>query len=217
VNNLFLRGLVIGLSIAAPVGPIGVLSIRRTLVEGWQMGLLTGLGAATADAIYGCIAGFGLTWASSFLTSHTIWLRLIGGLFLCYLGIKTGLARPEQQPQQVVTEQVQTELRPRPKIQSLVSAYSSAVFLTLTNPMTILAFAAVFAGLGLATGQSSYLSAMVLVAGVFMGSALWWLGLSSLVNLLRARFDTRRLQGLNRISGAILLVFGIIALSSLLK
>lgn len=210
MNNLFLRGLVIGLSIAAPVGPIGILSIRRTLAEGWQMGLLTGLGAATADAVYGCIAGFGLTWASSFLTSQTVWLRLVGGLFLCYLGTKTWMARPAGQ-----VEAGQTVTASQLKGKGLIAAYFSTVFLTLTNPMTILAFAAVFAGLGLASGANTYLSSIVLVAGVFTGSALWWLGLSSAVNLLRARFDTRRLQGLNRISGAILLVFGIISLSSI--
>jgi threonine/homoserine/homoserine lactone efflux protein len=224
MNNLFLHGLVIGLSIAAPVGPIGVLSIRRTLAEGWQMGLLTGLGAATADAVYGCIAGFGLTWASNFLTSQTAWLRLVGGLFLCFLGIKTWMARPagpvERGPveagQTVAARQPMTARQPRQlKGQDLVAAYLSAVFLTLTNPMTILAFAAVFAGLGLASSSNNYFSAIRLVAGVFTGSALWWLGLSSVVNLLRARFETRRLQGLNRISGAILLVFGIISLSSI--
>ncbi|MFM7423963.1 MAG: LysE family translocator, partial [Elainella sp.] len=200
---LLLRSILIGFSIAAPVGPIAILGIRRTLAEGWWVGLLTGLGAATADAIYGCIAGFGLTWIASFLTSQAIWLKLIGGLFLCYLGIKTALSKPAEQT-----------AAPPGLSKSGLAAYLSTVFLTLTNPMTILAFAAVFAGLGLATDQHDYGSALVLVAGVFIGSALWWVSLVTGVSLLRSRFNPRRMQGLNRISGAILLVFGIIALSS---
>jgi threonine/homoserine/homoserine lactone efflux protein len=98
--NFFLRGLIIGFSIAAPVGPIGVLCIRHTLAYGWTWGLVSGLGAATADAMYGCIAGFGLTFVSSFLIGQQVWLRLVGGAFLCYLGVKTFVSAPAQQPAQ---------------------------------------------------------------------------------------------------------------------
>lgn len=201
--HLFLRALIIGFSIAAPVGPIGVLCIRRSLAEGWLIGLLTGLGAATADGIYGCIAGFGLTLISTFLMQQSFWLGLIGGLFLCYLGVKTLLSQPAQ-----------TEATVRRNRQGLLAAYGSTVFLTLTNPITIMAFAAVFAGLGLATSSRDYVSAATLVGGVFCGSALWWLTLSSSVSLFRSRFNSQQLKWLNRISGLILLVFGIIALSS---
>lgn len=197
--SYFLRGLLLGFSVAVPVGPIGILSIRRALNEGWLVGLLTGLGAATADAIYGCIAGYGLTVVSTFLVSQAFWLRLIGGLFLCYLGIKTGIAKPAAETA-------------NSKSASLLSAYFSTVFLTLTNPITILAFAAVFAGLGLAS-SGTFADATFLVIGVFLGSALWWVLLNSSVSLLRSRFNPRHLKWLNRISGLILLVFGIIALS----
>ncbi len=95
-DPLFFRGLVIGFSIAAPVGPIGVLCIRRTLANGKISGLVSGLGAATADALYGCVAGFGLTFISSLLIDQQMWLRLFGGLFLCYLGVKTLLSQPAQ-------------------------------------------------------------------------------------------------------------------------
>ena len=195
----FLRGLIIGFSIAAPVGPIGVLSIRRTLTQGWLIGLLTGLGAATADGIYGCIAGFGLTFIADVLIQQTFWFRLLGGVFLCCLGVKTILSQPADREASIQS-------------QGLVGAYLSTVFLTLTNPMTILAFAAVFAGLGLASTAGNYLQATILVLGVFLGSALWWLLLSGGVSLLRTAFTPKRLQWLNRISGLILLVFGIIAL-----
>jgi len=196
------RGLLIGFSIAAPVGPIGILAIRRTLTLGRWAGLLTGLGAATADAIYGCIAGFGLTAVSNLLISHAFGLKLVGGLFLCYLGVKTFVSQP-------AVEAVSTEDR-----QAYLSMYTSTVLLTLTNPATILSFAAVFVGLGLATVSENYWTAAVLVAGVFSGSALWWLLLSSGASLLRGKFTPARLRGLNRISGLILLTFGIIALSA---
>ena len=198
----FLRGLIIGFSIAAPVGPIGVLCIRRTLSEGRMTGLFTGLGAASADAIYGFIAGSGLVLISSVLVSQQVWLRIIGGLFLCFLGVKTFLSRP--------SEHVAPTRRYRH-----AEAYVSTFFLTLTNPMTILSFAAVFAGLGVS--QGSYDSAELLVSGVFSGSALWWLILSSLASVFRSGFGTRRLQWVNRISGIIILTFGALALVSVIQ
>ncbi len=202
--SYLLRGLLIGFSIAVPVGPIGILSIRRSLNEGWLVGLLTGLGAATADAIYGCIAGYGLTVVSTFLVNQALGLRLIGGLFLCYLGVKTVMAEPATKPATSAASSQKS---------GLLSAYFSTVFLTLTNPMTILAFTAVFAGLGLATSNRNFADATALVIGVFIGSALWWVMLSSSVSLLRSRFKLHHLKWFNRISGLILLVFGIIALS----
>lgn len=198
--SFFFRGLIIGFSIAAPVGPIGILCIRRTLVEGRLFGLLSGLGAATADATYGAIAGFGLTFISAILMGQAFWFRLLGGAFLCYLGVKTLLSQP-------ATESASA------KQLGLWGAYASTVFLTLTNPATILSFAAVFAGLGLANTGGDYGAATILVLGVFTGSALWWLFLSSGVSALRSRFNPRGLRWLNRVSGLILLIFGIIALS----
>jgi len=200
--GFLLRGLVIGFSIAAPVGPIGLLCIRRTLAEGRASGLVSGLGAATADAIYGCIAAFGLTFISKILFSQQLWLRLIGGAFLCYLGLKTFLSRPAKQAASAQGD-------------GLVGAYGSTFFLTLTNPMTILSFAAIFAGLGVASASGNYLSAGVLVLGVFIGSALWWLILSSGVGLFRAKFSPHGLRWVNRISGVIIAGFGLLALLSL--
>jgi threonine/homoserine/homoserine lactone efflux protein len=200
---LFFRGLIIGFSIAAPVGPIGVLCIRRTLTDGQASGLVSGLGAATADAMYGCVAGFGLTFISGILIDQQMWLRLFGGLFLCYLGIKTLLSKPAEQA-------VAASGR------GLFGSYASTFLLTVTNPMTILSFAAIFAGLGLANTNESYASALVLVLGVFLGSAAWWLLLSGGVGLFRNRFDTQALFWVNRISGVIIIVFGMIALGGLI-
>jgi len=199
-----LRGLAIGFSIAAPVGPIGVLCIRRTLVEGRASGFVSGLGAATADAIYGCIAGFGLTFISNFLVSQQGWLRPFGGLYLCWLGLKTFRSKP---PEKGTPE----------RGKGLSGAYVSTFLLTLTNPMTILSFAAVFAALGLAESKGSYLSAGALVSGVFIGSALWWFILSGGVGVFRKTFNPRGLTWLNWISGAIIAGFGLFAFGSLMR
>ncbi len=202
--TFLLRGLAIGFSIAAPVGPIGVLCIRRTLADGRAAGLVSGLGAASADACYGFIAAFGLTFISNILIDQRIALRLIGGAFLVYLGIKTLLAKPAEQAQTAVTEG-----------SHLVAAYASTFFLTVTNPMTIISFAAIFAGLGIANANGNYRTAATLVAGVFLGSALWWLVLSGGVAWLRSRVNSFALQWVNRFSGVIITAFGLVALLSI--
>jgi threonine/homoserine/homoserine lactone efflux protein len=194
-----LRGVALGLAIAAPVGPIGVLCIRRTLADGRTAGLVSGLGAATADAAYGAIAAFGLTLVSSLLLGARLWVHLAGALFLCYLGVRTALARPASEPASASAK-------------GLAGAYASTLALTLTNPATILSFAIVFAGLGLAGGSPS--TAGLTVLGVFTGSALWWLALSTGVGLLRARFTPGALRWVNRLSGAVLIGFGIVALAT---
>ena len=203
--NLFLKGLLLGFSIAAPVGPIGVLCIRRTLSEGRNSGLVSGLGAATADGFYGLVAGFGLTVISDLLTAYQVWLALIGGIYLCALGVKTFRSKPAK---------MNTEVEKK----DLWGAYLSTFFLTLTNPVTILSFVAIFAGLGLiSSGGGSYASAASLVAGVFLGSGAWWLTLSGIINLFREKFNTQTLVWVNRLAGVVLAVYGILALLSALQ
>jgi threonine/homoserine/homoserine lactone efflux protein len=197
-GNAFLKGLVIGFSIAAPVGPIGVLCIRRSLADGVLRGLTSGLGAATADAAYGCVAAFGLTAVSGFLVRQQLALGLVGGVFLCYLGVRTFTAPPAADPGS-------------PGGGGLLPAYGSTVLLTLANPATILSFAAVFAGLGLGRA-ADYASAGRMVLGVFLGSALWWLILSGGVGMLRSRVRDGWMRAINRVSGAILFAFGLYAL-----
>jgi len=205
--SLFLRGLLLGFSIAAPVGPIGVLCIRRTLAQGRKHGLVSGLGAASADAIYGTIAAFGLTAISSALVSQQRWLGLFGGLFLLYLGIRTLLTQPAERSDDERSDSGTTG--------NLWQSYGSVFALTITNPMTILSFAAVFAGLGLAqSAASSHWQSAMIVLGVFCGSALWWLGLSTLVSLVRQRFTARHMLWINRISGVIIIAFAAVALIS---
>lgn len=189
------KGLALGFSIAAPIGPIGILCIRRTLTEGRAHGLVSGLGAATADALYGMVAGFGLTFISSLLIGQRTWLSLIGGTFLCYLGIRTFLSKP-------------AEREASAQRGGLLGAYASTLFLTLTNPMTIMSFAAVFAGLGIANAPGAYASSGLLVAGVFLGSALWWLVLTNGSSFFLGRFSSHHWRWINRLSGLVLVVFG---------
>jgi threonine/homoserine/homoserine lactone efflux protein len=196
--TFFLKGIAIGFSIAAPVGPIGLLCIRRSLAGGQWVGLATGLGAATADAAYGLVAAFGLTAVSDFLVGQRFWLGLLGGAFLCYLGARTFAQKPAEQAAEARGD-------------SLLAAYASTFLLTLTNPMTILSFVAVFAGFGLGSSPD-YLAATTLVIGVFAGSALWWLLLSGGVGLFRSRIGPAWMQAVNRLSGAVIFGFGVYAL-----
>jgi threonine/homoserine/homoserine lactone efflux protein len=202
-TGFFLKGLALGASIAAPVGPIGILCIRRSLRDGPRAGFVAGLGAATADAAYGAVAGFGLTAVSGFLVRQQFWLGLLGGLFLCYLGVRTFLSRPAPGAGSAPGS-------------GLIPVYASTLLLTVSNPATILSFAAVFAGCGL--GQATgYAAAGALVAGVFAGSALWWLLLSGAVGVLRERVTPNWMRAINRVSGCILLGFGIFSLSRALR
>jgi threonine/homoserine/homoserine lactone efflux protein len=198
-----LRGVVVGFAIAAPVGPIGLLCIQRTLAGGRLVGLATGLGAATADAFYGFVAAFGLTLLTSFLVGQRVWLGLLGGAFLIYLGVRTFRAPPARQA---------ADLPPG----TLLRSYLSTLGLTLTNPATIVAFFGIFAGAGLAAAASTP-AAGLMVVGVFLGSAAWWLLLSSVVGLLRGRFDARALVWVNRVAGVVIAAFGLAAIFVLVR
>jgi len=235
--SLFFKGLLIGVSIAAPVGPIGILCIRRTLANGRASGFFSGLGAATADACYASVAAFGLTFISDLLIRQQFWFGLVGGIFLCYLGIKTFINKPvaieDLEKENIIDskqgkEIVETGEKPVLYLNSrevmnnkvyggLVSDYFSTFFLTLTNPMTILSFVAIFAGLGLASSDGNSMDSLSLVLGVFLGSASWWFILSSVSNVLRARFlKPAGLRWVNWISGTVITGFGVVALVSVL-
>ena len=187
---------------AVPLGPIGVMCIRRTLTEGRLRGLIIGLGAATADLLYGCIAAFGLTIISDTLVSQRIWIRLVGGALLLYLGVRTFRKIPAD-----------------PKIpinnSGILRTYITAFLITLTNPLTIFAFLAVFAALGLGSDLGNF-SESALVAGVFIGSGLWFLSLSSGVILFRKKLDLVGLGWVNKIAGVLIIFSGIIVIASLL-
>lgn len=201
---VLLQGVVLGIAIAAPVGPIGLLCIRRTVEHGPMMGFTTGMGAAVADTIYGAIAAFGVSAAVGYLRDHQIAFQLVGGIFLMVVAVRTFRQSPAAE---------EREAEAAPDSRTWVGGFMTGLSLTLTNPATIMAFIAIFAGFGLG-GDLGRFDAATLVLGVFIGSSLWWLTLSSIVATIRHRFSDRRLTMLNHCTGVALAGFGIWALGS---
>lgn len=197
-----LRGLILGFTIAAAVGPITLLVVRRTIEHGLLYGFVSGVGVAAADATYAGIAAFGLTALTSLiLSAHTL-LGVVGGAVIGIVGFRTTLSRPAE----VAVD------APRPR---LLGGLASIYGLTMTNPLTIVLYAGVFAGIGLAAG-AGFLEAAVLTLAVLAGSTLWWVLLTSVVAFTRGRLSPRVLTWVNRASGAALFVFGVAAVWSAL-
>ncbi len=196
--EFFIKGAIVGFSIAAPVGPIGVLCIRRTLAFGRLSGLFSGLGAAVADVIFGLILVSGLTLVSDYLLQTHFYLHMIGGAFLLYLGFKTFNAKPG-------------DITKKTTHKTLFRDFISTFFLTLTSPLTIIAYLAVFTGLGLANLRGDWLNALFLVLGVFIGATFWWFLLSEGVSLFRKKVTQNSMIWINRITGIIIGGFGILA------
>ena len=196
--ELLIGGIIIGLMIAMPVGPVNILCIRRTIGAGWRSGVISGVGAAAADMLYGGIAGFSITLVIQFLVREQFWIRLFGGILLVVIGIFYFFKRP-----------VALDAR----LQDCGSAYSdirSAFLLTLTNPTTVLSFVALLAALGMGAQRHWWLT-VFLVGGIFCGSMVWWIVLSSIVNRFRGRFNDRALLLMNRIAGLAIGGFGVAA------
>ncbi|TMD08083.1 MAG: LysE family translocator [Chloroflexi bacterium] len=199
-SNL-LRGLVLGFAIAALPGPIFFLCLRRTLTRGWSSGIAAGLGVATGDGIYAALAAFGVAAVTGALVAQRRGLALLGGGALLVLGLRSLLAAPAK-----------SEPDPVPANTGLGAGYLSTLGLTLTNPATIVAFAGVFAGFGL--GRTGGPGAILLVAGVLLGSTLWWVVLASLVASLRRRITPAVVRGIGLLSGLAILAFGLLAIAS---
>jgi threonine/homoserine/homoserine lactone efflux protein len=200
----FVKGIVVGIIIAVPVGPVGVMCIRRTVFEGKLAGFVSGLGAATADAVFGIIAGFGLTVVSDWLLGYQQWLRIAGASLLLAVGGHSLLAR---QPPKLGSAR---------NPESLSWYYASTFAVTLTNPITILAFLAIFAAVGLTGVEATLGRAAILVLGVWVGSLLWWLTLSFGAGSFFRSFEPRHLAWINRGSGGILFLSGAALLADLL-
>lgn len=198
-----LRGLIIGFTIAMAVGPITLLVVRRTLDHGGIYGFASGLGVATADATYGGIAAFGLTAITTILVSAHALLGVVGGAIIVLVGIGTMRAHP--------TGPAVESARP-----GLLGAFASIYALTMTNPLTIVLYAGVFAAIGLGVG-AGFVDAAVLTLAVLAGSTLWWVVLCSAVAWARERLSTGALLWLNRLSGAALVAFGALAVISALR
>jgi threonine/homoserine/homoserine lactone efflux protein len=193
---LLSKGLMAGLAIAVPVGPVNVLCASRTLSKGRLSGLMSGFGAATADALYGAIAGFSITFLIDFLERQEFWIRVFGGILLVGIGVMY-FRKPAQAP------------NPKNDDSSIHSDYSSTLLLTLTNPTTVLSFVAVLAGLGMG-GHRAWWLTFLLVGGIFLGSMLWWVILVLLVNRFRDRFDKSAMCWMNRIAGIAIGGFGVV-------
>jgi len=197
----FLKGFIIGLLINAPVGPIGILCIRRSFMEGRVLGFVSGLGVATVDTVYGVVAAFGLTFISNFLIHQQLWIRLFGGFLLLGLGMKILWTRSVKEVAS-------------PKTTGLVGAFVSTFFVTLTNPVTFLSIAAIFAGLGVPGMYGNYTPIIALVFGLFIGSTLWWLLVSHSIHLFRRKLTHRGLKWVSGISGVLISGFGLVILLS---
>ena len=194
---ILLKGLILGFLIAAPVGPIGVLCIQRTLTKGRISGFVSGLGAATADAFYGAVAAFGLVVISNVLIEQQFILRLCGGIFLLYTGLKIFYSKPRE------NSRIESKT-------NLMTDYISTFFLTITNPITIISFTALFAGIGFMIGN--FTTSGFLVVGVFLGSALWWLILSFGIKWIQFNVKNFSLELINKISGIVILIFALVVL-----
>ena len=199
--DTFVKGLILGFSIAAIIGPIGILCIQRTLAGGTWYGFISGLGAATADALYASIAAFGLVFISNILTGNRLWIQSIGGLALVYIGCRAFGSKVPR-----LTD-ANTEKH------NLLWGYGSTLLLTLANPMTVLSFVAAFVGLGI-TENANYVSASLFVIGVFAGSGLWWLVLSYATAFVRQRLSTEHLDMVNRAASVLIAGIGILVLAS---
>lgn len=198
-----LKGIAVGFSLALPVGPIGILCVRRTLTEGRRSALSTMLGASTADMVYGLIASLGVTLVSTFISENIFWFRLVGGIGLIGLGVRTYFAHLR-------------ESSPRLSFNDHAGNFVSTFFLTLTNPLTLFAFAAVFAGIGTSEETSDLRSIMVLAGGVFLGSFLWFTSLATASYFFRGVLNSRGLDLINRIAGSLITLFGTVTLLSIL-
>jgi threonine/homoserine/homoserine lactone efflux protein len=193
--ELPIHGLAAGLIIAAPVGPVNLLCIRRTLEKGWKSGMVSGLGAALADTLYGAIAGFSITLAIQLLIREEFWIRLVGGIFLMVIGV-------------VYYRMPSRSLEAGPDVSSVNSDFVSAFLLNVTNPTTVLSFLAVLATLGIGRQRPLWQTSL-LVAGIFCGSMIWWTILVSAANRLRSRITDRTVRWMDHVAAIAIGGFGL--------
>jgi threonine/homoserine/homoserine lactone efflux protein len=201
--ELFLKGIIIGLMVSIPLGPIGVLCIQRTLNKGRKAGFVSGLGASAADTFFALIAGFGISMIVTFLKAHHVYFQIIGGAIVMYLGTHIFFTNPVQQLRLQRLSQ-----------NSLFQDFLSVFFLTVSNPMAIFFFIAMFAGVNLASGPMNFFLVSLIVAGVSVGTSSWWFILTTLVNIFRNRFRLKSIWWMNKVAGVIIFFLGIAAILS---
>ncbi len=219
--EFFFKGLMVGFLIAAPVGPVAIMCIRRTIAQGRIAGYVCGLGATFGDTIFGAIAAFGLGFIAAELIANQVWLRWIGGGFLIALGLKLAFSRhltrraEAQEREQEREQDGAAEAAPAHQRQSLedhIGNFASSLVVMITNPITLVAFAAIFAAIDIGEIGEKTRWGLSLVAGVFAGAALWWTLLITAASLFRKRINEQGILWVNRGSGALILVFGIVIL-----
>ncbi len=214
--SLLLKGLIVGFCLAAPVGPIAALCVQRTISKRWVSGLVSGLGAAVADAFYGAVAAFGATIVSEFLIAERAWMQRVGGVILLFMGLRLFLMKPagDERPGsvEVELEPARNARKPESNGRGLTGDFFSTFLLTLTNPMTFVAFAAVFATMGIGAVRGQPILTAELVGGVFLGSQLWWTILCAGSHALRRHFDYHKLALINRGTGIFVIGVGLVYL-----
>lgn len=199
--SLLTKGVIVGLLASIPLGPIGVICIQRTVNKGRLSGFLSGVGAATADTIFAAIAGFSLTFVIAYIFENQVYFQAIGGLVIILLGVKIFFTNP--------IKQIRKHKR---KKNNLVEDYFSILAVTLTNPLAISLFIALFASMGVVSEDGNLLEALISTGGVFVGATIWWYILTGLVNIFRSRFRLKQLWWINKISGSAILLLGVAAI-----
>ncbi len=198
-----IKGLLIGISVSAPLGPIGVLCIQRTLNKGFKSGFVSGSGAASADIIYAIIAGFSITFISDFLIENQTYIRIIGGAFLILVGIRISISNPAKQIRKL-----------RVKGNNYYKDYITSFLITVSNPITILAFGAFFTAFNMIDKAVSNFHIFIMIIAVFTGSLIWWLSLIGLVTIFKKRIRLRNLLWINRITGILIVLFALFVIIS---
>ena len=202
--QFLIKGFIVGLVVSIPLGPMGVLCVQRTLNKGKSSGISSGMGIATADAIFALIAGLGISFIIHFLSEQQLIIKMIGGLVIALIGLKIFIANPVKQLK-----------KHRREGKTLFEDFISILFMALSNPFTIFLYIAIFASLNLHDVSSGYSSALLVVAGIFTGTSLSWFAISTVVNHFRAKIRLRRLMWINRIAGLTIILFGVFAICSL--
>ena len=200
-----IKGIIVGIAVSAPMGPIGVLCVQKTVNKGKALGFYSGLGAATADTFYAIITAFGLTYITNFLLRHQLYFEVIGISVLLVLGLKMFFSNP--------VKQFKANKRPKRK-RGVFSDYISTFFLTISNPLTIIFYGTAYAALGL-IGDTDEGSSYFLIAGIFSGATLWWYVLTTVVNLYRHKFKLKIIWNINRISGIAIITLSCFAIIQL--
>ncbi len=203
IPAIFIKGIIIGFLVSAPLGPIGIMCIQRTLNRGYMAGFVSGLGAAAADIIFALIAGFGLTIIISFIEKQQIYFQILGGLFVLYIGFRIFNTNPVKQ----------LRLQRLNKTR-LSQDFASVFLLTISNPMAILLFIAIMAALKVANDLLSFFELSILTAGIAGGAILWWFVLASIANRFRKRIRLKSIWWLNKITGSVVFLFGLVVIIS---